>query len=66
MNKPILIFPKKDSSFRFCVDYHKPNVVTIRDSYPLPRMDECIDFLVEATAISTLDASSAYRQVKID
>ena len=35
--------PKKDSEIRFCVDYRKLNALKKRDSYPLPRMDECID-----------------------
>ena len=42
---PVVFVPKKDGTMRFRVDYRKLNAVTVRDSYPLPRMDECIDSL---------------------
>ena len=58
--------PKKDNTLRFCVDYRKLNKVTQGDSYPLPRMDECIDSLGDATIFTTLDCSSGYWQVEID
>lgn len=38
----IVFSPKKDGSIRFCVEYQTLNAVTKRDSYPIPRMDECI------------------------
>ena len=53
---PVLFVPKKDGRLRFCIDYRKLNSFTKRDSYPIPRMDECIDTLGEATVFSTLDA----------
>lgn len=45
---PVVIVPKSDGSWRFCVDYRKLNSITVKDSYPLPRMDECIDSLSDA------------------
>ncbi len=42
-NSPCLLVPKSDGTFRFCTDYHKVNAVTVPDSYPLPRMEDCID-----------------------
>lgn len=54
---PIVIEPKHDRSYRMCFDYRKLNAVTICDTYPLPRMDECIDFLGDATVFSALDAN---------
>ena len=62
---PVVFVPKKYGTLRFCVDYMKLNAVTRRDSYPLPRMDECIDSLGEATIFSTLDCNSGYWQVKV-
>ena len=62
---PIVFVPKKDGKLRFCVDYRKLNALTIRDSYPIPRMDECIDSLGDAGIFSTLDANSGYWQVEI-
>ena len=62
---PVVLAPKKDGTLRFCVDYRKLNAVTIRDSYPIPRMDECIDSLGEATIFTTLDCNSCYWQIPV-
>lgn len=51
----------KDGTLCFCVDYRKLNVNTLRDSYPLPRMDRFLDSLGDASIFSTLNASSSYR-----
>ena len=42
-SSPCLLVPKSDGTFRFCTDYRKVNAVTVPDSYPLPRMEDCID-----------------------
>lgn len=62
---PVVLAPKADGSYRFCVDYRRLNAVTIRDTYPLPRMDDCIDSLGEAKIFSTLDANWGYWQIPI-
>jgi len=61
----VVFVPKKDGTLRVCVDYRLLNVLTKKDSYPLPRMDECIDSLCEATIFSTLDCNAGYWQVAI-
>lgn len=39
---PVVLFTKKDGTPCFCIDYRKLNVVTVKDAYPLPRVDDCI------------------------
>jgi len=61
----VVLVPKKDGTLRFCIDYRMLNVVTKKDSYPPPWMDECIDSLGEATIFLTLDCNAGYWQVDI-
>lgn len=49
----------------FCIDYRKLNESTVKDSYPLPRMDDCLDSLGEANVFSTLDCNAGYWQIPI-
>jgi hypothetical protein len=62
---PVVLVPKPDWSMRFCIDYRRLNTVTVRESYPLPRMDECIDSLWDARVFSMLDCNSGYRQITV-
>jgi len=57
---PVLLAPKKDGTQRFCVDFRRLNAATIPDTYPLPRMDDCIDSLAEAKIFTMLDALWGY------
>ena len=62
---PMLLVPKPDGSWRACIDYRKLNDLTVKDSYPIPRMDECLDSLGHAKWFTTLDANSGYWQIPV-
>ena len=63
---PVVMTTKKDGDPRFCVDYRKLNQVTVKDRYPLPRIDDTIDALHGAQYFTTLDLFSGYWQIEID
>lgn len=56
---------KKDGSLRFCVDYRKLNDVTIKDSFPLPRIEDILDQMSGNSWFSSLDLKSGYWQIKV-
>jgi hypothetical protein len=60
-----LFVKKKDESLRLFVDYHPLNAVTIKNKYPLPRIDVLFDQLVGAKVFSKIDICSGYHQIKI-
>lgn len=62
---PVLI-RKKDGSVRWCVDYRALNKVTVKDTYPLPLIEECLDTLAGNLWFSKLDANAAYWQIKVN
>ncbi len=64
-SSPCLLVPKPDGTYRFCTDYRKVNSVTVSDSYPLPRMEDCIDNLGSAQFVSKLDLLKGYWQVPL-
>jgi hypothetical protein len=62
---PTLFVKKKDESLRMCVDYRPLNAVTIKNKYPLPRIDVLFDQLVGAKVFSKINLRSGYHQIKI-
>jgi hypothetical protein len=62
---PVLFMEKKDGTQRMCVDYHSLNEVTIKNKYPLPRIEDLFDQMKGASIFSKIDLRSAYHQLKI-
>jgi hypothetical protein len=62
---PALFVKKKDGSLRLCVDYRPLNAVTIKNKYPLPRIDVSFDQLAGAKVFSKIDLRLGYHQIKI-
>ena len=62
----VVMARKKDGSLRFCVDYRKLNELTVKDTYPLPLIQSCLDAVGKAKWFSTFDLRSGYHQVVME
>ena len=63
---PVLLVPKKDGTWRFCVDFRNLNAVTIRDSFPLLRIDDLLHKVGRARIYSKMDIQSGFHQVPME
>ena len=64
-SSPCILVPKPDGSFRFCTDFCKLNTVTKSDSFPIPRIDDCIDKIGHAKFVSKLDLLKGFWHVPL-
>ena len=65
-SSPVLLIPKKGGKLRFCIDYRKLNNVTVKDVYPLPRIDECLTAFNGCEWFSVVDCAAGYWGVELD
>ncbi|GJW74848.1 putative reverse transcriptase domain-containing protein [Tanacetum coccineum] len=62
---PVLFVKKKDGSFRMCIDYHELNKLTVKNRYPLLRIDDLFDLFQGSKVYSKIDLRSNYHQLRV-
>ena len=64
-SSPSILVPKPDGSYRFCTDYRKVTSLTTSDSYPITRIDDCIDKIGQSKFITKIDLLKGYWQIPL-
>lgn len=62
---PVVILRESDGTPHFCIDYRRLNLVTVKDAYPIPWLDECLESLGDAQMFSTLSCNAGYWPIPI-
>ena len=62
-SSPCILVPKPDGTFRMCTDYHKVNSVTKTYTFPIPRVDDCIDNIGQAKYVTKFDLFKGFWQI---
>ena len=62
---PVLLVQKKDTTYRMCVDYCALNKSTIKNRFPIPRIEDIFDKLQGSSYFSRIDLKSGYHQIRI-
>ncbi|CAF0770381.1 unnamed protein product [Didymodactylos carnosus] len=65
-SSPFVLVLKKDGSVRFCINFRKPHSISIKDAFPIPRIDDIFDHLAQAEYYTTIDFKSGYFQAGLD
>lgn len=63
---PVVLVKKKDETYRLCVDYRRLNKGTIKEEFPIPNTQECIDTLSKGTIYSMLDCEAGFYEIEVE